>query len=400
MLLVAPVLVVAPPIAVLSRSDFLLQAYSAAGTFLLPSIRPAPRLPSSSSSSSSSVRITTIPLQFLPVAGCLSVSIAFLLEKNRGGGVANNLYRYSAVVDTASPFLTAPPAALDFTRDASRLFPTTQEQYGDTVGQVQWRRTRGPLRLGSPRQQEGFVVANRSLVLGVTPENLLQETGGLFCGLMLQDDNRPSLLEQLDCQSFILDYATRQLTLVQRATSSSQAQLENKDDDEHDSVFFEGTTMMDMYDLSPYGPNLHHYCVPCSGITLLTRGGTKETISLASLNRDVVVVIDSGLTGCVLTDSWKEESLPISSIVDDIQGMDLQLGGSGDDAADSVRLQSNPNYWTLACFRLPWFTSESDHPHIIAAGATFLVGCSKLVVDTQRRRLGVEPRTATAISDV
>jgi len=391
MLVVAPVLTVAPQMLVLSRSDFLLQA--SAGILLFSSIRPAPAPPPPPSSSS----VTTIPLQFLPVAGCLAVSIAFLLGTNGGRPSNNVVYRYSVVVDTASPFLTAPPAALDFTRDASRMYPSTQEQYGETVGRVQWRRGRGPIRLGVPRQQQQeFVVANRNLVMGVTPENLMQATGGLFCGLMLQDDNRPSLLEQLDCQSFILDYAARQLTFLRRGTSPSQrTRMESTDNTgDDDNTFLEGVKMMDMYDLSPYGPNLHHYCVPCSGLTLLTKGGTNKTISLSSLKRDVVVVIDSGLTGCVMSDSWEEESLPISSITDDIQGMDLQLGDGA-----SVQLQSDPNYWTLTCFRLPWFTSESDHPHIIAAGATFLVG-SKVVVDAQRRRLGVTPRTTTAITDV
>jgi hypothetical protein len=39
---------------------------------------------------------------------------------------------------------------------------------------------------------------------------------------------------------------------------------------------------------------------------------------------------------------------------------------------------------------LPWFLSEENHPHIIAAGATFLNGAT-IVVDSNTRRLRVDP---------
>ena len=197
---------------------------------------------------------------------------------------------------------------------------------------------------------------------------------------MDQDDNRPTVLGQLGYQSLILDYAAKRLTF------SRTPLLSSLDEDEDIAV-------LDMYDLTPYGPNLHHYSVACSVVTLLARGGSK--FPLRNLQRPVVVVIDSGLTGCILTDSWNEEALPVSSI-NEIQGLDLQIGGSSNErkngespSNNTIHLRSNPRYWNLSCFRLPWFSSDDHHPHIIAAGATFLVG-SRLTVDAQRRRLRIE----------
>jgi hypothetical protein len=282
----------------------------------------------------------TLPLLFLPIGGCLALSI-----------VLDNSFRYYAIVDTGSPFLTAPDSALDYSVDASEQYPMTNEQYGQTIGGMQWRESR--LSSGT----SGLAISN--MLLGVPPSNVIAETGGIFCGLVVQDDARPTVLQQWGYPSFSLDYKERELLLSQSAL------LPEKDD----------KNIFPIYDLTRFGPNLHHFAVECQQVTLQTPRGQ---VQLKGLKRPVVVVLDSGLTGCIFSDSWLED-LPIE--IGDIQGAQLQVG--------STTLTSKPEHWYASCFRLPWFTSEADHPHIIAAGATFLNGM-KLTVDSQSKRLQLE----------
>jgi hypothetical protein len=282
----------------------------------------------------------TLPLLFLPKGGCLALSI-----------VLDDSFRYYAIVDTGSPFLTAPDPAIDYSVDASEQYPETNEQYGETIGGMQWRQSRvssGTSELAIP-----------NMFLGVPPSNVIADTGGIFCGLVDQDDAHPTVLQQWGYPSFSLDYKERELLLSQTAL------LSEKDD----------TSILPIYDLTPFGPNLHHFAVDCQQVTLQTPRGP---LQLKNLKRPVVVVLDSGLTGCIFSDSWLED-LPIE--ISDIQGAKLQVG--------STTLTSRPEHWYVSCFRLPWFTSEDDHPHIIAAGATFLNGM-KLTVDSQTKRLQLE----------
>jgi hypothetical protein len=309
----------------LSRDNFLLSGVlGAVGT----------RIFSGTTRSTSTV---ILPLLFLLKGGCLALPI-----------VLDEAFRYYAIVDTGSPFLTAPDTALDYSKDASRQYPVTEEQYGESIGGMQWRRSH--VRVGDTTTS-----ISNNMLLGVPPSNVLADTGGIFCGLMPQDDARPTVLQQWGYASFVLDYRERQLLL-------SKSNLFSEDD----------PTTLPIYDLTRYGPNLHHFAIECHGVTLQT---PKGEIQLDALERPVVVVLDSGLTGCIFSDSWLED-LPVS--VNDIQGAQLQVG--------STTLTSRSEYWHLSCFRLPWFTSEDHHPHIIAAGATFL-NDMKLTVDSRTRRL-------------
>lgn len=316
-----------------TRSSFLNQLV------VLPWLAPG----SSSSSSSSAPTSTadlTLPLVPLTVGGCL-VTLVLIGNSN-----------YYATIDTGSPFLTAPPLTLQESTAASvaddgqqqPLTEQTPEQYGEAIGNVEWRR--GQVTLGSLQHE---------LVFGIPADNVLEETGGLFVGLMDKDDARPTVLQQLGYRTFCLDWRSHRLVLSNSRTLQ---------------------TGMPLYSLSPYGPNLHHYAVECGNVTIQTKAG-EEMVLLPS--RKVVVVFDSGLTGCILSDSWKND-LPVA--LDQIQGATLALH-------DNLTLSSQAKYWYLSCFRLPWFTSEDNHPHIIAAGATFLIG-TKLTVDSVSRRLLLE----------
>jgi hypothetical protein len=149
--------------------------------------------------------------------------------------------------------------------------------------------------------------------------------GGIFCGLMAEDDDRPTVLQQWGYPSFSLDYKERELLLSQSAL------LSEKDD----------KSILPIYDLTRFGPNLHHFAVECQQVTLQTPQGQ---VKLKGLKRPVVVVLDSGLTGCIFSDSWLEENLPIE--IGDIQGAQLQVG--------STTLTSKPEHWyTPRAFDLP-----------------------------------------------
>ena len=361
--------------------------------------------------------LETIPLQFLPRAGCLAVPVTLWKDPKSlwGRNLDPEFVRYLAVLDTGSPFLTAPPTpkVLSITSSAisshqqsassqqrqqkeskdEPLFTNTQVQYGSTVGtDIAWQR--------ADRVQLGNTVSSTTTtILAVVSQNLVEDTGGLFVGLMPHDNLRPAILEQLQVTSFRLDYPQSQLTLARRSSRLSKSLL--------DSVV-SPSSILSCIDLNHFGPNLHHYAIRCTSLVLQVQDNETTKIlpvDLTKLHRPVVVVIDTGLTGCILSDSWKlEGDLPCS--VDAILGMTLGFGRdetSTNNAA--VTLTSDPHYWVLDCFRLPWFPSENDantqwtttssdatyqpYPHIIAAGGTFLQK-TIITVDTTRRQIGLE----------
>jgi len=323
-------------------------------------------------------------LQFLPRAGCLAVPVTL---RGRAGTWA----RYTAVVDTGSPFLTAPPtrAILDVTTP-SRRYPSTQEQYGSTIGQdIRWRsttRSSSPIQLGTTSfpTLEPFVLA-------LSSGGLMEATGGIFLGLMATDDERPAVLEQLGLHSLRIDYRQRILQL------STQPLLPMRTNHHLSppSTMDRNNHVMNLFDLSPFGPNLHHYAVECHELIFFSRSASssrtkRQSIPLSKLSRTVVVVIDTGLSGCILSDSWRHEALP-SGPLGQLSGMQLGLGNA-ERGGVVTQLQSNDTYWYVDCFRLPWFTKEEDHPHIIAAGATFLQN-SVISIDNQARTIAIQVPT-------
>ena len=301
--------------------------------------------------------IIAIPLVFLPRAGCLAIQVS----------LQDGAYEYYAVVDTGSPFLTAPSEALYFSYDKSDRFPASAEQYGESIGNMRWRES--SVSLCSPASERlkprPVCLQRPRAILGVPPRSVLEDTGGLFCGLIADDDARPTFLGQFNMNSFQLDWKKRLLTLGNSGTTK-------------------GAEVLDVYDLSPFGPNLHHYGVECAHVEFMTEQGSL-VLTPKDLSRPVVVVVDSGLTGCILSDSWLEESAFVSrQELATIKGAAIRLNGKGQE----VKLTSQPEYWFLSCFRLPWFTDEKNHPHILAAGATFLNG-SRVGVDAKARKLSI-----------
>ncbi len=291
-------------------------------------------------------------LRFLPISGCFALRTTLIREEN---GVDDS-FTYFAIVDTGSPFLTAPPEAIS----QPTSFPPTNEQYGESIGNMQWRKADAVTWIG----MDGNVLEANHVVLGTASPLVVQETGGIFVGLVSRDDNRPSWWQQVGTfRSFEIDFSTPSLFL-------SRHPLLTKDDPK----------AMKLFDLTSYGPDLHHYAIECEQFQLQWHNNTVLTMPTSTLDRPVIVVLDTGLTGCILSTSLEVE-LGTRLSEDTVYGLTVTLPTIGE---QRVKLTSSQKYWKLACFSLPWFYDEEEHPHIIAVGATvWASGAVKaLVVDT------------------
>jgi hypothetical protein len=268
---------------------------------------------------------------------------------------------YVALVDTGSPFWTAPAEVKGFSKNNE--FAATSEQYGQTVGEMTWQ-TVSAVTLCDDRARPHMF---RNIILAVPSDNVIDETGGIYLGLLAHDRLRPTVMEQLGYSSFCLDYVNSLLTL------SKTNLIEEKEN-----------MSMDLFDFSPYGSNVYHYGVICNELELQLALKKTLRVTCSSLSRPVVVVLDSGLTGCIVSDSLYNELVERQSDFDlqEIQGARL--------TTRRASLKSDPKYWVVSSFRLPWFDlDETNHPHVIAAGATFL-SRSTMTIDTQSRRVLLE----------
>jgi len=267
-------------------------------------------------------------------------------------------YVYLAILDSASPFLTAPNDVLEYSKET--MYDDTDEQYGEAVGTMMWRSVQSVSVCDYQQTEYTF----RDVIVGVPSSNVVDEAGGIYFGLLAQDEYRPTVLQQLGYCSFSLDYQEAMLTL---STTSMIANDESR--------------AMELFDFSPFGSNVHHYGVLCDDFELQLSSGTTLRVPCSSLKRPVVVVLDSGLTGCVLNDFLWSELCTLHSTLDlnDVAGARLNL--------PKASLTSDSKYWVVSSFLLPWFDLDGkNYPHVIAAGNTFL-SQSKLTVDSKARRI-------------
>jgi hypothetical protein len=336
-----------PPL--LSRSEFFDK--SAAIATLLPWGGP---------SSLANPDSICLPLRFLPVGGCWALKVTLSNMKSQD-------FSYFGIVDTGSPFLTCPDQALEFVQ--STKYPTSFEQYGESTGAMVWKKA-SEVALSQ-------VLLQSCIVLGVASPNVMRESGGIFVGLVEQDDNRPTVLQQFGYRCFSINFSSPSPSLVL---------------DRHSILARNDPDAMQMLDLNGYGPDLFHYAVNCDELVLNFRDavtGDVSTLSIptSSLNRPVVAVLDTGLTGCIFSDSLTNELKERQMWREgDFVGAQVRLPTLGGTA---VVLPSTEKYWHFLSFRLPWFDDEDSHPHIIALGNTFWAQTSSLMVDPVSRRAKV-----------
>lgn len=309
------------------------------------------------------VNTLELPLTFLPRGGCLAVRMYI---NNRQGDT--RVFSYSAIIDTGSPFVTAPSAIQSYSRDESGRYPPTQEQYGATSGGMQWRSI-DSVEFRTTDLDEPFQEITK-MVVGIPDDNVVDDTGGIFLGLIAQDDYRPTLLQQLGYSSFTLDYPNKILKFYRTGVIAE-----------------EDPDAMELFDFAPYGKDLYHYGI-VSPFVRLFLDGRKGPTTISSFKRPVIAVIDTGLTGCVFSDSLHLELLSRGyyESLDQVNGLQVSLETT---TGQIQTLSSNPNYWFLTDIKLPWFDDDDKHPHVIAMGATFLSD-SRLSIDPFSRKAKIQ----------
>jgi hypothetical protein len=321
--------------------------------------------------------LVRLPLRFLPIGGCWALKVT-LTDRDYID------LKYFGILDTGSPFLTSPTVALE--RSYPTKYPTTKEQYGESTGGVQWRRADYVTLLVAGKDGQ-TMVERTNVVLGVASEQVLRETGGIFVGLIERDDNRPTFLQQYGYRSFGIQFRPTTTTATTTTTTLDPSIVFSKGS----IIAKQDPDSFELFDLKSYGPNLHHYGIVCRNdlavtwTTEDTANGESHTerIPISSLTRPVIAILDTGLTGCIFSDSLQQELGVPSGDFSSMQGLAVSLTTLG---GTSLELKSRDQYWRFSSFRLPWFYDESSHPHIIALGSTFWANTDSLVIDTISRR--------------
>ena len=181
---------------------------------------------------------TTIEIPLSPFDGILCMNYT----------LNHNVFR--GIVDTGSPFLIVPSICTSLwgcrQRDSSSPlksnYSDTIEIYGGQEYSVEWKI--GDLELG-PQKFKNIVFAE-------VGSDIMLPPGGVFIGLIKNkglstggESIRPTLLEQMDYNSFELDVPKRNLKL-------SKGSLIPKN----------SNNIIKMVDLRPLGDPIYHYAVP------------------------------------------------------------------------------------------------------------------------------------------
>jgi len=220
---------------------------------------------------------------------------------------------------------------------------------------------------------------------------------------------------------------------------SSKQSDDNGNDYTKDIIDRFDPSSMKLFDLTKYGPNLHHYGVLCNKFECRWGGnnsvddtiidfdcytGQDRTSSL-SLSRPLLAVFDTGLSGCIFSDTLysdikktrhqqqsggpkdDDSNTKTNSDNDDDEpiGCTVWLPTIGDIQTTSMKLTSVSNYWRFQSFRLPWWYDNSDdarsesgvdndgkgfnnYPHVVVLGSAFWRNpdVQELAVDTRSNR--------------
>jgi hypothetical protein len=265
-------------------------------------------------------------------------------------------------------------------------------------------------------------VRQSNVVVGLPSPRVQEETGGIFLGLMAKDDHRPAFLQQFPFRSFHVDFVRNTLTLL--LDDEPNVSISADDDADDNDV----PRAMDLFDFRPYGPDLYHYGVRCDRIQISFTDDdddNERTIDVAfraeesSVRRPLVAVFDTGLSGCILSDTlWDEiqDRLPRQDDRSTLwrwhpTGCTVSLcPPPSPPNRNGLVLSSTPDHWRFQSFRLPWWYADrggdSDNggtsnnndnpksasalfPHVIVMGSTFWRNQQQiqgLCIDTVGRR--------------
>ena len=339
---------------------------------------------------------------------------------------------YRAIVDTGSPYLVLPFTEL---LDSTTLFlellgssltnffsglgfnyinkekgllrtseyRPTEEIYGSVKGRIDWKLA--DYRFRDPQLQ--ITSSMPSGVVGVLDYQLTTEsTGGsdadayALLGLIQNNnpnadrsrfpDSRPTFLEQQrikvttidECRikSFSVNGPAKELKL-------STSTLITSDDN-----------VMPLVDLRQYGDFVDHYAVLVHSLTLdgLTIDSkVLQKASNGSVERPIVAVFDSGLTGCLLTrDFWDfvqevmQRTYFSDSMISSHQFQSASISVINSAENKKTVMQSgtadDPKLFYINPIDLDWFDDSKTCPYVIVLGQTFLRK-GVLTIDTNKR---------------
>ena len=341
------------------------------GSFLLglASSTVAAALTTNTPPTSEAMEIWTVKL---PVENCAGGSYCVRI---RVDGAKRTRRIYRAAVDTGSPYLVL-SGDRDILYESVRPFqlsespfPSTEEIYGSGSGVLDWKQAKVTFR-STPR-----LSTRGETLLAMMDGQLDVEAGGSLLGLVKHPNPprqkefyRPTWLQQLkfqdgsDVRSFSIDQES--LTL------SNQ------------SLLISRVPRIPLVDLRPLGGFIEHYCFTVKELNL---DGVSVTSSRLG-GRPILAVLDTGLTGCLVTQEFWDAMTEELNI--DPRKIRLAKVRADDDTQRSiVEIASGRGFnsmFYVAPIYLDWFYDEQKAPSVVVLGQTFL-SQGKLTVDIEGR---------------
>jgi hypothetical protein len=157
---------------------------------------------------------------------------------------------------------------------------------------------------------------------------------------------------------------------------------------------------MPLVDLREYGDFVDHYAVKVDSVTFDGVSVTSrllQKVTNSSVERPIVAVFDSGLTGCLLTRPFWDavqrvtlkEYTKNSDTIDQFQSVAVSIKHMPKSKqSGSTKIQSSkgedPRLFYVDPIDLDWFDDEQTCPYVIVLGQTFL-SKGNLIIDMERR---------------
>lgn len=308
----------------------------------------------------------------LPVEDCTGGSYCVRI---RVAGSKSTTRVYRAAVDTGSPYLVLSgdrdilyTSKKGFTM-ADSPYPPTEEVYGSESGFLDWKQAQVTFK-SSPR-----ISSHGDTILAMMDDQLEMEAGGTLLGMVKHPNPsrqkeyyRPTWLQQVqfndgsDVNSFSIDRTS--LT------------LSNK------SLFTRNVPQIPLVDLRPLGGFIEHYCFTVKELNL---DGVSVTSSKLG-GRPIVAVLDTGLTGCLLTQPfWDALTEELEIDPRKIRSAMVRTDDSAkQQTVDFISGRGFNNLFYLFPIYLDWFLDDEKAPYLIVLGQTFL-GQGKLTIDVEGR---------------
>lgn len=325
----------------------------------------------------------TVPWKIeLPLDECAGGS--YCVRMNVQGSSGTRIYR--AAVDTGSPYLvlSGDRDILSKTQEpkdkqqpfvlSDSAYPATEEIYGSESGFLDWKEAQVTFR-STPR-----LISDKT-TLAMMDDQLEVEAGGTLLGLVKHPNPprqlefyRPTWLQQVRFKdgSSVKSFSIDQEKLV----LSNQSLLTSKQ------------PQIPLVDLRPLGDFIEHYCFAVKEIDL---GGGFTVTSSKLGGRPIVAVLDTGLTGCLLTQPfWNALTEEMNIDPRRIRQATVRATTSSKrSVVDFTSGRGFNNLFYIVPISLDWFLDEAKAPYLIVLGQTFL-SQGKLTVDMEDRLASFE----------